>query len=146
MSRVTRYVLGTLILSAFLSVQARAEDPEDRINLVDRDARSRTLDNKFWALASLSHAAAGYDVHTTMSALNQCGAGCFEANRLMRPFVGSGPAAYSFTLGLTSVSTYATYRLKQKGVRWWWVPMVTTTMLHVAAGIRNQNIRTQALR
>ena len=134
-----RYVLGALIMFGLSGVAARAEDAGEQINLVDRNTHSRTLDSTLLALTAASYASAAYDAHTTLSALDHC-AGCFEANRLMRPFVGSRASAYAFTLGLTSVSTYATYSLKRKGVRWWWVPMVTTTALHFAAGLHNRNI------
>jgi hypothetical protein len=134
------YTVTTLILLGLFAANARGEDVKEAINLVE-DSKSSTLDYKFLAVASLSYASAIYDTHTTFAALDRCGGRCFEANRLMSPFVANKPTAYAFTSGLTSVSTYATYRLKQRGKRWWWVPMTTTAVLHLVAGIHNQNIR-----
>jgi len=47
----------------------------------------------------------------------------------------------AFSVGITSVSAYGSYQLKQKGVRWWWAPMVATTVLHFVAGAHNQAIK-----
>ena len=134
------YTLSALILLGLFAANAHGDDSNEAINLVE-DSRSSTLDYKFLAVASLSYASAIYDTRTTVAALSRCGGQCFEANRLMSPFVANKPSAYALTSGLTSVSTYATYRLKQRGKRWWWVPMTTTAVLHVVAGIHNQNIK-----
>jgi hypothetical protein len=135
------YTVSALILLSLFAANARAEDGGEEIKLVE-ESRSSTLDYKFLAVASLSYASAIYDTRTTAAALDRCGGRCFEANRLMSPFVGSKPSAYAFSVGMTSVSTYATYQLKQRGKRWWWVPMTTTAVLHVVAGIHNQKIPT----
>jgi hypothetical protein len=102
--------------------------------------RAQAQDGKLFALTSLTFASAIYDTQTTMKALETCGA-CSEANFLMRPFVGSRPSAYAFSMGLTTAATYSTFRLKQDGVKWWWVPMAATIALHVTAGAHNQRIR-----
>jgi hypothetical protein len=147
MSRATRYAAGIVISLGLLRGQSWAQDTEIPTNLVDRNTQSRPLDAQFLALASISYASALYDGQTTVSALRRCSNGCYEANRLMSPFAGNGPKVYAYSVGLTSVSLVATYHLKKKGVRWWWVPMVTTTALHVAAGIHNQNMnRTPVVR
>jgi hypothetical protein len=129
-----------VISLGLLRGQAWAQDAEVPINLVEKNTQSRPLDAQFLALASISYASAVYDARTTVSALRRCSNECYEANRLARPFTSSEPKVYAFSVGLTSASLFATYHLKKRGVRWWWVPMVTTTALHVAAGIHNQNI------
>jgi hypothetical protein len=139
-------MVRTLLLLGLFSPYAQCEDVKEPIKLVE-DSKSSVLDSKLLALSSISYASAVYDARTTAAALDRCGSRCFEANPLTSPFAGNRPSAYAFTLGLTSVSTYATYRLKQRGMRWWWVPMATTSVMHVVAGIHNQKIRgAQAVR
>ena len=134
------YAVSAVILLRLFAANAHAEDATETIKLVE-ESKSSTLDYKFLAVASLSYASAVYDTRTTAAALGRCGGSCYEANRLMSPFVVNRPSAYAFTTGLTSVSAYATYQLKQRRKRWWWVPMTTTTVLHFVAGVHNQNIR-----
>ena len=140
MSRATMCVTGIVISLGLLGGQASAEEPQVPTNLVDKKTQSQPLDAHFLTLASISYASAVYDSQTTISALKRCSNECFEANRLARPFTSSDAKIYAFSVGLTSVSLAATYHLKKRGVRWWWVPMVTTTALHVAAGMHNQKM------
>ena len=134
---MARSVLGALILFSLFGASAHAQDAAPDA-LVDRPP---TVDNKLLTLISLSYASAVYDTQTTMTTLRQCNRRCFEANPLMSPFVGSKASAYSATMGLTSLSAFATYRLKKSGARWWWVPLAATSAVHIAAGIHNQAIR-----
>ena len=134
---MARSVLGALILLSLLGAYAHAEDTKPEAG----DDRPPTVDNKLLTLISLSYASAIYDTQTTMTTLKQCNGRCFEANPLMSPFVRSKASAYSYTMGLTSLSAFATYRLKKSGARWWWVPLAATSAVHFAAGIHNQAIR-----
>ena len=134
---MARYVLGALILLSLLGAYALAEDAIPQT----RDERPPTVDNKLLTLVSLSYASAIYDTRTTMTTLKRCNGRCFEANPLMSPFVGSKASAYSYTMSLTSLSAFATYRLKKSGAKWWWVPMAATSAVHIAAGIHNQAMR-----
>jgi len=134
---MARYVLGALILLSLFAGYTLAEDA----NPETRDERPPTVDNKLLTLVSLSYASAIYDTHTTMTTLKHCNGRCFEANPLMSPFVGSKASAYSYTMSLTSLSAFATYRLKKSGAKWWWVPMAATSAVHIAAGIHNQAMR-----
>src|SRR5215510_11797230 len=97
-------------------------------------------DRKLLVLTSFTYASAVYDTETTVSALRRCGE-CVEQNPLMRPFVNNRASVYSASVGLTSVTMYATHRLKQEGVRWWWVPMASTMAVHILSGIHNQKLR-----
>ena len=106
-----------------------------------QDENLPTFDRKLITLTSLTYASAVYDAHTTVGALERCGDRCYEANLLMRPFAGSRTSAYTFTIGMTTAATYGAYRLKQKGVRWWWVPMTATMALRFVSGVHNQRIR-----
>jgi hypothetical protein len=119
---LTGRILVLLILFFFVAGEARAED------------------RKLIALTALTYASAVYDTQTTMKALARCPT-CSEGNFLMRPFVGNRGTAYAYSMGLTTAATYSTLKLKQDGVRWWWVPMAATVALHITAGVHNQRIR-----
>jgi hypothetical protein len=93
----------------------------------------------FWTLAGGAQAATVYDIQTTRKALQNC-ASCIEANPIMRPFVGSSPAAFSTSMGLTAGSIYASHKLKSKGVKWWWIPLAAQIGVHTAMGIRNSRL------
>jgi len=97
-------------------------------------------DKVFWTLVAGTQAATVYDLQTTRSLLQQC-ASCSEANPIMRPVVGSLPAAYSTALGLNAASIYGSLKLKKKGSRWWWVPLAIPIAAHTAAGISNTHLR-----
>jgi hypothetical protein len=106
-------------------------------------AQERETGNKdklFWSLAVGAQAATVYDVNTTLRTLNRC-ATCYEANPIMRPFVGNTVAAYGAGMSLSAASIYGSKRLKEKGSRWWWVPLVGQIGVHTALGIRNSQIR-----
>jgi hypothetical protein len=96
-------------------------------------------DRKLLTLTTLTYASALYDTQSTMGALERCQS-CAEGNIFMRPFVGNRASAYAFSMGLTTAATYSTFRLRQDGVKWWWVPMAATIALHVTAGVHNQRI------
>jgi hypothetical protein len=97
-------------------------------------------DKIFWTLAAGAQAAAVYDAETTLKALRRCPS-CYEANPIMRPFVGSRSGAYGATMGFSALSTYGSRELKKRGSRWWWAPMVGQIGLHTALAIRNSRLR-----
>jgi len=134
-----RHARRALILLALCAVWSRAEDIKEESKPLN-DAVRPTLDYKLLTLTSFSVASALYDAQTTVAALKHCYGRCFEANGVLSPFTQNSGSAYAFTMGLTSLSTFATYRLKQRGTRWWWVPMAGTALLHVAAGLHNQHV------
>src|SRR5262245_23033484 len=86
-------------------------------------ATAQAEDKLFWTLAAGAQTAAIYDVETTVRTLRSCTT-CYEANPLMKPFVGSRSTAYSVSVGLSAVSTYGSFKLKERRVRWWFVPLV----------------------
>lgn len=134
-----RHARRALILMVLCAVWSRAEDIKEESKPVE-DAVRPTLDYKLLTLTSVSVASALYDAQTTIATLQHCYNRCFEANNVLSPFAQNRTSAYAFTMGLTSLSTYATYRLKQRGTRWWWVPMAGTAIMHVAAGLHNQHV------
>jgi hypothetical protein len=97
-------------------------------------------DKLFWTLATATEAATLYDLHTTQTALQRCQS-CYEANPIMKPFVGSRAAALTAGLGLSAGSIYGAFKLKKKGFRYWWVPLAAPIAVHTAAGISNTRIR-----
>lgn len=96
-------------------------------------------DKSFWALAAGAHAATIYDVETTMRTLKRCPS-CAEGNPLMRPFIGSRPGAYAASAAISTAGYYAPYKMKERGSRWWWAPIVAQIGMHTALGIRNSRI------
>src|SRR5437016_1552139 len=128
-----RQAAQALLLLGLHGAYVKAQDVQENPIPVKQTV-APTVDSKFLTLTSFSFASALYDAQTTLGTLERCHGLCFEENRFMRPFVGNAASAYAFTMGLTSVSAFATYRLKQKGARWWWVPMAATSILHVTAG------------
>jgi hypothetical protein len=58
----------------------------------------------------------------------------------MKPFVSHKASAYAYSMGMTSLSAYGSYRLKKSGSRWWWVPLAATTAVHTVAAIHNQRL------
>jgi hypothetical protein len=120
---MTKRALGIAVLLTLFGNYAHAED--------------RAL----IALTSAAYATAAYDARTTTGVLQRCGGRCVEGNPLMRPFAGNPGSAMAFSMGLTSATAYGTYRLKQKGVKWWWVPMAASMAVHVACGIHNQQLK-----
>ena len=136
-----KHLIATLILISLVGAHAQGEDLESN----PQAERRTTLDGKLLTLISVSYASAIYDTQTTLTTLKQCAVQCFEANPLVRPFTGRNASAYAYTMGLTSVSAFATYRLKKTGARWWWVPLVATSAVHVAAAIHNEKIRSSVV-
>jgi hypothetical protein len=103
-------------------------------------AQEKDRDKLFWSLAAAAQVATVYDVNTTLRTLDRCPA-CYEANPIMRPFVRNSATAYSAGLGLSAVGIYGSKKLKERGSRWWWVPLVSQIGVHTALGIRNSHIR-----
>jgi hypothetical protein len=94
------------------------------------------LAHSFDALAITTIASTAYDLQSTFNALERCNT-CREGNPAMRPFIGNKPAAYGIVLGLTGSTIYASHKLKQQNKRWWWIPMVAISGLHIGAAIHN---------
>ena len=136
---MTRRVLALLFFLFSFSMFVHAQD-ETTSPTLSLEKKLVTFDKKLVTLTSLTYASAIYDAHTTVSALERCHT-CYEGNLLMRPFANSRPSAYAFTLGMTSVAAYGGYKLKQKGVRWWWVPMTATMALRLVSGVHNQHMK-----
>lgn len=97
-------------------------------------------DRLFWTLTAGAHAAAVYDMETTIRALRRCPS-CYEANPVMRPLMDSRSSAYAAGLGLSAVSAYGSFKLKERGSRWWWAPLAGQIGLHVVLGIRNSRLK-----
>jgi hypothetical protein len=96
-------------------------------------------DNLFWTLAGGAQAATIYDLQTTLRVLQRCPS-CGEANPIMKPFAGSTSAAFSAGLGFTAASIYGSHRLRQRGARWWWLPLAGQIGIHTVMGIRNNRL------
>ena len=105
-----------------------------------QESETGNKDKLFWTLAAGAQAATIYDVNTTLRVLDRC-ATCYEANPIMRPFVRNTTAAYGAGMSLSAVGIYGSRRLKEKGSRWWWVPMIGQIGVHTILGIRNSQIR-----
>ena len=97
-------------------------------------------DKLFWALSTGAQAATIYDIETSLRVFDRCTT-CYEANPIMRPFIGSRSTAYTTGLGLSSLGSFGSYKLKEKGVRWWWLPLVGQIGMHTVLGIRNSRMR-----
>jgi hypothetical protein len=108
--------------------------------LLTGTAYAEEKDKLFWGLAAGAEAATAYDVNTTLRTLKTCPS-CYEANPVMRPFMGNSTTAYSAGLGLTAASIYGSKKMKERGSRWWWVPLVGQIVIHTALGIRNSRMR-----
>src|SRR5678816_1207843 len=96
-------------------------------------------DRFFWTLAAGAQAATIYDVNTTLGTLTRCPT-CYEANPIMKPFARNSVAAYGAGMSLSAASIWGSKKLKEKGSRWWWAPLVGQIGLHTALGIRNSQI------
>lgn len=92
-------------------------------------------DVPFVILSSLSIGTTTFDLQTTSTALKRCST-CKEANPLMH--FKSKPLTYTVSLGLTSGVIYGSARLKRDGSKWWWVPLVVSSVVHGVAGVSNQ--------
>jgi hypothetical protein len=108
--------------------------------LLTATAHAEEKDKLFWSLAAAAQVATVYDVNTTLRTLDRCST-CYEANPIMRPFVRNSATAYSAGLGLSAAGIYGSKKLKERGSRWWWVPLVSQIGVHTALGIRNSRIR-----
>ena len=97
-------------------------------------------DKVFWALVTGTEVATAYDLQTTRNLLQRC-ASCYEGNPIMRPFVGSLPAAYGTALSFNVASVYGSLQLKKKGSRWWWVPLAAPIVAHTVAGVSNKRLQ-----
>jgi hypothetical protein len=96
-------------------------------------------DKTFWALAAGAQAATVFDAETTVRTLRRC-ATCVEGNPFMKPFVGTRPGAYFAGTALTTAGFYEPYKMRQRGSRWWWAPIVAQIGMHTALGIRNSRM------
>ena len=97
-------------------------------------------DRLFWILAGGAQAATIYDIQTTRNVMQRCPT-CYEANPIMKPFVASSPAAFSVAVGLSAGGIYGAFKLRKKGVRYWWVPVAAPLAVHTIAGLNNSRIR-----
>jgi hypothetical protein len=97
----------------------------------------KAQDKSLTILSGATAAATAFDVATTMKVFHSCDT-CYEANPVMRPFVGSGAGAYTVSLSISSATMWASYKLKQDGRKWWWIPLGAQIGFHLAAGVHNQ--------
>lgn len=82
-----------------------------------------------------------FDLESTFRTLERC-PNCREGNPLMRPFVKAGrPASYAFTTGVNLLAFYTSTKLRKQGKKWWYVPTLAYTGLHLWAGIQNTRIK-----
>ena len=97
-------------------------------------------DKVFWTFVAGTQVATVFDLQTTRNLMQQC-ASCYERNPIMKPFVGSLPAAYGTALSLNAASVYGSLLLKKQGHRWWWVPLAIPIAAHTVAGINNKRLQ-----
>lgn len=99
--------------------------------------QERVADRQFIVLSSALVLSSIYDAETTARGLENCHT-CREANPIAKPFTDMGrPGIYGFALATDAAMIFVAYRLKQRGSRWWWTPLVAGTVIHGAAGTAN---------
>jgi len=100
----------------------------------------KTADKKFWVVNTIMIGSTIYDVESTYFALNRC-ENCYEANPLMKPFVEAGRPALYIVQGAIDVGIiYASYKMKKKGHKLWYVLPAIVTVAHTIAGTHNIRI------
>lgn len=101
---------------------------------------SPTITKKEIALFTLLQASTIYDFETTFRPLKGCPT-CREGNPILRPFVKAGrPATYAFGTGVNILLFTATHQLRKSHKKWWYVPIVVHSAIHVWAGMHNQSV------
>ena len=102
--------------------------------------REKVADKKFWAVNTLLVSSTVYDTRSTYFALEKC-KNCREANPLMRPFVKAGePWLYVVQGFINTGVIYASYKMKEKDHKLWYVLPVALTIAHTIAGTHNIRI------
>jgi len=143
------------LATAFLAANLYAEEPnfylnyqyihknQSHLSLASFPKNSKTKhsvrksNKNFWIWNSILMTAVVYDVETTFKAKSR-NPNIIEGNPIAKPFVDSGrPATYAFAIGTNSIVVYASFWLKQKGKKWWYVFPLVFTVSHIAAGTSN---------
>lgn len=123
----TRVWLGAIILFLFMpSYSAFAQTQKGKV-----------ADKKFWTLNSLMIGSTIYDVESTYFIMGRC-ENCREANPLMRPFVEAGrPWLYTVQGSVDAGVICASYQMKKKNHKLWYVLPIALTVAHTFAGTHN---------
>lgn len=99
------------------------------------ETKSKTADRNFWLLTGVSVAMTVADIEFTQHCLHKHT--CHEGNPLIP--TADRTKLYPFQLGVTAAQSYLAYRLKEKGLKMWWLPQVSLSVSHgvgVAFGVR----------
>ncbi|TSC90538.1 MAG: hypothetical protein G01um10142_404 [Parcubacteria group bacterium Gr01-1014_2] len=97
----------------------------------------KVLDKKLWTVGSLLIGSTIYDVESTYFAFDKCVA-CYEKNPRMRPFVKAGkPWLYAVQGSIDAGVIYASYKMKDKDHKLWYLLPVALTVVHISAGMHN---------
>ncbi|HUL71747.1 MAG TPA: hypothetical protein VLT86_01515 [Vicinamibacterales bacterium] len=137
MARV-RWFCGVLVFVLAASSASQAQE------LAAKPA-GKVADTKFWLVGAALNTAMILDTKSTFDVAGRC-ATCYEANKVVAPFVAQGPAVTFvagelFDAGVMAVSA----KMKGSSKAWvrhiWWVAPVAIAAGHVAAYRHNVNVR-----
>ncbi|MFI5177141.1 MAG: hypothetical protein ACHQO8_01170, partial [Vicinamibacterales bacterium] len=105
----------------------------------------KVADTKFWLVGAALNTAMMFDTKSTFDVSSRC-AQCYEANKIVAPFVAQGPAVTFvagelFDIGVMAVSA----KMKGSSRPWirrvWWVAPIAIAAGHAAAYRHNTNLR-----
>ena len=98
-------------------------------------AQQKVADKKFIFTSSLLVGATVFNVESTFAALDKCNHTCEEGNLLMKPLFNLGrPAVYAVDGGVNAGIIYASYHMKKKGFKGWWLPQLAGGAVYAIAG------------
>ncbi len=121
----------TLILSIFLLLIG---------SMAFAQTQEKVADSKFWTVNSLMIGSTIYDVESTYFAFSRHENGR-ELNPLMRPFVEAGkPWLYVVQGSVDAGVFYASYEMKKRDHKLWYLLPVAITVAHTIAGTHNLRI------
>ena len=115
--------------AALTSSSLNGFDLREWTMVAPRTETKKVIDKKFLVLAGLSSALTVADFELTQSCI--AGHRCIESDPLMP---SSRAGMYASSMPVNAGLTYLSYRLKAKGKRYWWVPMVAIAASH-AVGV-----------
>lgn len=102
--------------------------------------KPRTFDRKFAIVSGLVVGATVFDYETTHYCVSRV-RGCREVNGVMAPFVSGGRLpTYVYGSAMNAGVLAVSYKLKQRGSKWWWVLPAANIGAHVIAGSKNMTI------
>jgi hypothetical protein len=118
---------------------AQSESPESASKMTQRATtlHKKIVDWKFIGLTAGLSGSTTLDIESTYGALRRCGGNCYEANPAARFIYAGRPVSYGIYSGLTGTAALATYKLREKGFRWWWVPILVNAGIHSACAVHN---------